>query len=642
MLAAGTHGDPFRVLGLHPRPRGAGYSVRVWAPDARRVRVEAEGRAFELTNLGHGFFYGAAASLAPGLHYRLRMTDSAGERVIEDPYRFGFVISPEDAVDLKAGRCWNAHHLLGARPLTLSGIPGMAFAVWAPLALQVAVAGDWNQWDFRARPMRFRHEIGVWEFFEPHLAAGAGYCFDILTGDGRRLRRRDPMARALSAGDVAAAMVVGEAGLEPAQGSARGARRLFRRENSPLIAVIDPPGIDRMHGQDALRLVDHAVEAGFTALWLSEVMEAPTAPGKHVLPFAAMCPSAAWGGAEGISTLLHHAHGRGLDVLLDWSADTFPTDPYGLAGFDGSCLYENPGAAPAADRLRFNFARYEVANFLVCALLEAIERFGFDGIVFRQVGNILRWPLPGGEPDTAEREVDPAAVDFLRCQNEVLAMRAPGVLRIACEGIGWPGLVQPGKVGGLGFDLAGAPHWAGLAGDDTARALARAALPDARSFLVFDRNLAERDLAIALFLALPGVKALPLDLAHAPNVAAMLRSFAPAEPAAPVRIHFDAHAGPDGVIGFACGDDRLCLFNPARGACTFCWANDGTWRQVATFGASASGTAEQEDAVTIGAGNPANLPGRSLSLWQRLTADPRAGTVSATNKLVRMTDSFHA
>lgn len=636
MLATGSHGDPFRVLGLHLRPRGAGYSVRVMDPDAVRVRVEAEGRAFELMGLGRGFFYGAAAWLAPGCHYRLRITDARGERVVEDPYRFGLVIGPEDAIDLKAGRCWHAHHILGARPITLSGIQGLAFAVWAPLARQVAVVGAWNRWDFRARPMRFRHEIGVWEFFEPGLAPGAAYCFDILAADGQRLRRRDPLARALAPADLAVALAVPvrEGVSEQVAPTAPA-----RRETPRLVAMIAPPPDGDVGHRAAL--VDSARDLGFTDLWFSQVMESGD-------PFALMCPSAAWGKAAGLATLTRHAQASGLGIVLDWRVSGFPVDPHGLAGFDGSCLYENSGllqeTGVTPNRLRFNFARYEVANFLVCALLDAIERFGFDAIVFRGVGEILRWPVLRGRGEPGDREVDPAAVDFLRCQNEVLAMRAPGVERIACEGIGWPGLAQPGHVGGLGFDLAGTPHWGGLLGDDAARALALAALPHARSFIRFDpvafgpdsgagdpadRVKGEMELALALFLALPGMKAVPLDLAQRPRLSQILRWFAVSGPQGRDLLSADQCAGPQGVVVFSFGEEWIGVFNPAQFPRELRMPEGGGWQRSATFGAR--GDKKTGGAARgPGVGHSADLPGRSFSLWQRVPG-PASGFASAAS-----------
>ena len=54
----------------------------------------------------------------------------------------------------------------------------MRFAVWAPNALNVTVAGEFNDWDIRRHPMRWRNG-GVWELFIPGLGEGAAYKYHV-------------------------------------------------------------------------------------------------------------------------------------------------------------------------------------------------------------------------------------------------------------------------------------------------------------------------------------------------------------------------------------------------------------------------------------------------------------------------------
>ena len=69
--------------------------------------------------------------------------------------------------------------------MTLDGVAGVAFAVWAPNAMRVSVVGEFNQWDGRRHPMRKRVEAGVWEIFIPGVADGAHYKYELLGPDGR-------------------------------------------------------------------------------------------------------------------------------------------------------------------------------------------------------------------------------------------------------------------------------------------------------------------------------------------------------------------------------------------------------------------------------------------------------------------------
>ena len=66
---------------------------------------------------------------------------------------------------------------LGAHPTTLNGQAGTAFAVWAPHARSVGLAGDFNAWV--SQPMTRQAQCGVWVLFVPGVGAGAWYKFDV-------------------------------------------------------------------------------------------------------------------------------------------------------------------------------------------------------------------------------------------------------------------------------------------------------------------------------------------------------------------------------------------------------------------------------------------------------------------------------
>ena len=96
--------------------------------------------------------------------------------------------------------------------MTIDGVRGVRFAVWAPNARAVSVVGDFDTWDPRRHPMRLRFPAGVWELFVPRLAPGARYKFAITGPDGARLPlKADPLARATEAPPATASVVVGSA-----------------------------------------------------------------------------------------------------------------------------------------------------------------------------------------------------------------------------------------------------------------------------------------------------------------------------------------------------------------------------------------------------------------------------------------------
>src|SRR5579862_4189293 len=170
-IVGGYHGDAFGVLGPHSVPRKSGNSrweVRAFLPRAQSAEVLAGGRRAPMAKKHAQGFYCASLSGDPE-PYRIRAVLVDGREIeFEDPYRFGPQISDEDLYLHGEGTLHEAWHTLGAHLTESEGVAGVRFAVWAPNAECVAVAGEFNDWDTRRHPMR-RRDSGVWEIFIPGL-----------------------------------------------------------------------------------------------------------------------------------------------------------------------------------------------------------------------------------------------------------------------------------------------------------------------------------------------------------------------------------------------------------------------------------------------------------------------------------------
>ena len=55
--------------------------------------------------------------------------------------------SEEDLRQFREGYYYRSYEKMGAHPVTVGGITGVNFAVWAPEAKCVCVVGDFNSWD---------------------------------------------------------------------------------------------------------------------------------------------------------------------------------------------------------------------------------------------------------------------------------------------------------------------------------------------------------------------------------------------------------------------------------------------------------------------------------------------------------------
>ncbi len=136
-----------------------------------------------------------SGSGAGPFRYRLRFRLPAKTIELEDPYRFPPVLGELDVHLMAEGTHLRIYERLGAHPIEIDGVDGVAFAVWAPNAQRVSVVGDFNDWDGRRHPMRKRVEAGVWELFIPGLQGGELYKFEILGADGELLPlKADPLS----------------------------------------------------------------------------------------------------------------------------------------------------------------------------------------------------------------------------------------------------------------------------------------------------------------------------------------------------------------------------------------------------------------------------------------------------------------
>src|SRR5258708_2623537 len=176
-IVEGRHSDPFHYLGLHIE--GDKTVVRAFLPEASNV--EAIGEHGETAALNRIHDAGLFAGALPNGSKRYQLRARFGETVVDldDPYRFPPVLSDFDLYLLGEGTHQRIYDKLGAHPMTLDGVPGVAFVVFAPNARRVSVVGDFNFWNARRHPMRVRG-VGYWELFVPHPPAAHHYKFDII------------------------------------------------------------------------------------------------------------------------------------------------------------------------------------------------------------------------------------------------------------------------------------------------------------------------------------------------------------------------------------------------------------------------------------------------------------------------------
>jgi 1,4-alpha-glucan branching enzyme len=369
-LIAGTHDDPFAVLGPH-RTEDGRHTVTVFLPGAAGVEaLQGETGATQLAAVrdAPGVFEG---NLVGDSAYRLRATTADGRTwTFEDAYAFGPVLGDIDEYLIGEGTHYRLWDALGAHVMTHEGVAGTHFAVWAPNARRVSVVGDFNAWDGRRHPMRRRGTTGVWELFLPAIAEGAVYKYEILGHDGViQPLKADPVGFGSQHAPENASVVrrIDGYGWSDVEWMEARADRNARTAPISIYEVHLASWRRRQDGRPisyveaAAELVEYVSEMGFTHIELLPISEYPFDGSWGYQPVGLFAPTIRHGPPHEFRDLIAAAHDKGLGVILDWVPGHFPSDAHGLARFDGTALYEHAdpkeGFHQDWNTLIYNFGR---------------------------------------------------------------------------------------------------------------------------------------------------------------------------------------------------------------------------------------------------------------------------------------------
>jgi 1,4-alpha-glucan branching enzyme len=476
-IAHAAHDNPFAVLGPHDTPDGR--VIRALLPGAEKVEVVRRSDGAVLAPLEPRSEYGLFESLIQYRgSYRLRVFWPDAVQETEDPYSFGLLVGDIDLHLFNEGRHFELAHCLGAQVMTIDGIPGVRFAVWAPNARRVAVVGDFNSWDRRRHPMRVRYGAGIWELFVPRLAPGSKYKFDIVGPDGTTVPwKADPVGRQTEMPPQTASVV-------PQLDDWSWHDHRWMADRAARQAVNAPITIYEVHLDSWLkpdqrdqsvaiwdfateRLLPYVVDMGFTHVELLPITEHPFGGSWGYQPLGLFAPTARFGPPAGLQRFVDALHGANVGIILDWVPAHFPTDPHGLARFDGTALYEHldprEGFHLDWNTLIYNFGRREVQGFLIASALYWLQHFHVDGLRVDAVASMLYrdYSRKEGEwiPNVYGGRENLEAIGFLRHLNAVVAERCPGAIMVAEESTAWPGVSRPISSGGLGFSYKWNMGW---------------------------------------------------------------------------------------------------------------------------------------------------------------------------------------
>ncbi|WP_051207618.1 1,4-alpha-glucan branching protein GlgB [Butyrivibrio sp. AE3006] len=466
--------DPHRILGAHKV--GSNLLIQTFYPSAVEITVVPSGssKTYKMELADEAGFFAALIPIKEGTDYKYRIKLDNGEtKEIYDAYNFQPQMDREDFIKFNSGIHYDIYEKLGAHPMTINGIEGTSFAVWAPDAARVSVIGDFNEWDGRVNQMKRVEQSGVFEIFIPGAVEGAGYQYEIKTKGGVIFKRPDPYGYAFADKEFTVSKVVGIKGFKWTDAAFIKDRTKFDRDSDPLsICEINIESFAAKHQNHipdykelALDILSYVQDHGFNAIELFPVMEHIGGHPYHITGFFSV--QGRYGTPDGFMEFVNIMHEAGIKVFMDFVTTFFPKLQCGLNAFDGQALYEYPdprmGVHPRTGDLIFDFGRKQVTNFLVSCGLFWTQKFHLDGLRAADIAKILYLDYdrkPGQWiPNMYGGNENLEAKEFLCNFNNVLKTKNPGLLTMTKETSCWPRVTGELDDGGLGFDYKWNNGW---------------------------------------------------------------------------------------------------------------------------------------------------------------------------------------
>ena len=481
--------NPHAMLGPHLTE--SGLLIQALIPTAAQivVKIASTGRKYAMELADEAGFFAVLIPRKSLAAYTLLVTyDNGVTDEIHDPYAYAPQFTSEDLKKFAAGIHYSIYDKMGAHPMTINGVSGVYFSVWAPCALRVSVVGDFNLWDGRRHQMR---RIGegdgsVFELFIPGLTTGLIYKYEVKTKAGLPMLKADPYGNYAQLRPDNASVVwdINQYQWNDKAWMDKRARTntkdkpfniyevhlgsWMRKETAKDEAGEDIVGSEFYNYREiAPRLADYVQDMGYTHVELMPVMEHPLDESWGYQVTGYYAPTSRYGTPDDFMYFMDYMHGRGIGIILDWVPAHFPRDAYGMANFDGTCVYEHmdprKGSHPHWGTLIYNYGRPGVSNFLIANALFWAEKYHADAIRMDAVASMLYLDYGKNDGEWVANiyggNENLEAVEFLKHLNSVFKGRRDGAVIIAEESTAWPMVTGNAKEGGLGFDYKWNMGW---------------------------------------------------------------------------------------------------------------------------------------------------------------------------------------
>ncbi|MEL4503845.1 alpha-amylase family glycosyl hydrolase [Luteococcus sp. H138] len=323
---------------------------------------------------------------------------------------------------------------------------GVAFRVWAPHASQVSVFGSFNDWKNDANPLQ-PEQGGYWYGVVEGAAVGDEYKFHLVNSQDPKnvfeLDKVDPYASKVT-NSVGNSIVYDHDDFDW-----QGDSFACPPHNELVIYELHVGSFntpaDRVGNFDSvLAKMDHFKKLGVNAVQLMPVMEFAGDRSWGYNPAHIFAVESAYGGPDGLKTLVREFHKNGIAVIIDVVYNHFGPSDLDLWQFDGWSengkggiyFYNDWRSQTPWGDARPDYGRAEVRRFIRDNAFMWLEKYHADG---------LRWDMTAyiRSKDAFSNDL-PEGFELMGAVNREVRDKFPGKIMIAEDMHGHDNMVGEG------------------------------------------------------------------------------------------------------------------------------------------------------------------------------------------------------
>lgn len=331
---------------------------------------------------------------------------------------------------------------------------GVVFRLYAPLASDVSVIGDFNNWDPNKNKLDKIDSSGVFETFIEGLHNYSFYKYHFKNAKGYYVDKADPFAFLSEYRPGSCSRLFNINGfiwhdkpfLDNRTRNFDRPMSIYEMHIGSWKGKVD--GRSLSYEEVADYLIPYIKELGCTHIELMPITQYPFDGSWGYQATGFYSVDSRYGNPMQLMSFVDRMHQAGIGVILDFAPVHFANDSWALAEFDGSNMYEygNEHKYSPWGSLQFDLGKDPVRSFLMSAMNFFLDYFHFDGVRVDAVSNILYWD---GNKNNGENT---GATEFIKRLNSKLHDSHDSIMMIAEDSTDFTGVTKPVEYGGLGFD----------------------------------------------------------------------------------------------------------------------------------------------------------------------------------------------